>query len=187
MQIETVDHRAISEAEARAIAELLVAVWPKPGRTVATRTAEMLSQWQNYDGPENEYPRSFLIRENGRIVAHAQADPRTIHTTAGDLKVLALCRVCTDPEVRGRRLGQAVVEAAFDLVDNGVYPFALFQTREIVRPFYEKLGAAQVNNRFYNSKAADPNANPFWDPVAMRYPKTGIWPEGDIDTNGPGW
>jgi len=187
MQIETLDHRTIREPDARAIAELLIAIWPKPGRSVDSRTAEILSQWKNYDGPENQYPRSFLVRENGRVIAHAQADPRTVRTSAGDLTVLALCRVCTDPVVRGRKLGQAVVEAAFKLVDDGAYPFALFQTRNEVRPFYEKLGAVAVTNRLFNSKAADPTANPFWDPAIMRYPNTGNWPTGDIDTNGPGW
>ena len=187
MQIQTLDHRTINEAEARSIAELLVAIWPRPGRTVETRTAEILSQWKSYRGPESEYPRSFLIRENGRIIAHAQADPRTIRTSAGDLIVLALCRVCTDPSVRGQKLGQAIVEAAFELVSNGTYRFALFQTRETVRPFYEKLGAISVENRFFNSLAEDPTVTPFWDPVIMRYPSTGNWPTGDIDTNGPGW
>lgn len=187
MQIETIDQRTISEENARSIAELLVAIWPKPGRTVETRTAEMLERWKDYDGPEAEYPRSFLVREGSRVIAHAEADPRTIRTQVGDLRVLALCRVCTDPAVRGRRLGQALVRAAFDLVDNGTYPFALFQTRDDVRPFYEKLGAIVAPNRFFNSKAADPMANPFWDPVILRYPTTGEWPASDIDTNGPGW
>jgi hypothetical protein len=187
MQIETLDHRTVSEAEAREIAELLVAIWPRPGRTVDTRTAEIFGLWNNYRGPEAQYPRSFLIRDGGRLIAHAQADPRTLRTTAGDLTVLALCRVCTDPAVRGKRLGQAVVQTAFGLVDNGTYPFALFQTRETVRPFYEKLGAATVGNRFFNSRGEDPTASPFWDPVIMRYPSTGDWPTGDIDTNGPGW
>jgi predicted N-acetyltransferase YhbS len=187
MQIETLDHRTIGEADARAIAELLIAIWPKPGRTVETRTAEMLSQWKNYRGPEAQYPRSFLVRESGRVVAHAEADPRTVRTPMGELTVLALCRVCSDPAVRGKKLGRAVVEAAFDLVDDGAYPFALFQTRETVRPFYEKLGATPVGNRFFNSLGEDPTASPFWDPVIMRYPSTGAWPTGDIDTNGPGW
>jgi predicted N-acetyltransferase YhbS len=187
MQMETLDHRTIGELDARAIAELLIAIWPKPHRTVESRTAEILEQWKNYGGPDNLYPRSFLFRENGRVIAHAQADPRTIHTPAGDLTILALCRVCTDPVVRGRKLGQAVVEAAFALVDNGTYPFSLFQTRNEVRPFYEKLGAVTIDNRLFNSQAADPTANPFWDPVTMRYPSSGNWPAGDIDTNGPGW
>lgn len=187
MEIEILDHRGISEAQAREIAELIVAIWPRPGRTVETRTADILGQWQNYDGPETEYPRSFLIRENGRIIAHAQADPRTIRTSDGDLKTLALCRVCTDPSVRGKNLGRAVVEAAFELVDNGTFPFSLFQTKDAVRPFYEKLGAMLTTNRYYNSKAENPDADPFWDPCIMRYPSDGDWPSGDIDINGPGW
>jgi predicted N-acetyltransferase YhbS len=187
MQIETLDHRTIREPDARAIAELLIAIWPKPGRSVDSRTAEILSQWKNYNGPENQYPRSFLVRENGRVIAHAQADPRTVRTSAGDLTVLALCRVCTDPAVRGRKLGQSLVEEAFQLVDNGTYAFALFQTTPLVRPFYEKLGAVTIDNRVTNSKAADPTANAFWDPVLMRYSGGPGWPIGDIDTNGPGW
>lgn len=187
MEMETLDHRTIGEADARAIAELLLSIWPKPGRTVESRTAEILNQWKNYGGPANQYPRSFLFREDGRVIAHAQADPRTIRTSAGDLTILALCRVCTLPAVRGKKLGLAVVQAAFGLVDEGSYPFSLFQTRHEVRPFYEKLGATTAENRLFNSKAADPAANPFWDPVIMRYPSTGDWPAGDIDTNGPGW
>jgi predicted N-acetyltransferase YhbS len=187
MHIETVDHRTLSEADARAIAELLVAVWPKPDRTVETRTADMLNQGKNYHGPNEQFPRSFLIRENSRVIAHSYVEPRTLRTAAGDLTVLALARVCTDAAARGRHLGEAVVRRAFELVDNGTYPFALFQTRETVLPFYGKLGAQRVHNRFFNSHAADPNATPFWDTAIMRYPATGNWPEGDIDTNGPGW
>ena len=72
-------------------------------------------------------------------------------------------------------------------MNNGPYPFALFQTREIVRPFYEKLGALPVNNRFYNSLTEDPTKSPFWDTEIMRYPATSNWPTGDIDLRGPGW
>lgn len=187
MQTETLDHRTITEADAREIAELLIAIWPKPGRTVDTRTAEILTQWRNYHGPEAQHTRSFVVREGGRIVAHAQAEPRTVKTSASDITVLALCRVCTDPAVRGKKLGQGVVTEAFKLVDNGAFRFALFQTRDVVKPFYEKLGATIVSNRFFNSRADDPTANPFWDPAIMRYPSTGDWPAGDIDTNGPGW
>jgi hypothetical protein len=187
MHIEVLDHRTITESQAREIGTLIVAIWPRPGRTVDTRTADILNQWKVYDGPEAEYPRSFLIREGGRIIAHSQADPRTIKTTAGDLKVLALSRVCTDLQVRGRKLGRVIVEAAFELVDNGTYPFALFQTKDEVRPFYEKLGAVVTSNRYFNVGAEDPTANPWWDPVIMRYPATGNWPAGDIDINGPGW
>jgi predicted N-acetyltransferase YhbS len=187
MQIESLDLRTISPENARAIAELLVSIWPKPGRTVETRTAEMLNTWRDYHGPESQFPRSFAVRDGGRIVAHAEATPRTLRTSAGDLTILALARVCTDPVVRGNNLGQAVVKAAFKLVDDGAYPFAVFQTRETVQPFYEKLGAVRTGNRYFNSHATDPTATPFWDPAIMRYPTTGNWPTGAIDTNGPGW
>jgi predicted GNAT family N-acyltransferase len=185
--IEVIDRRTIGAADARAIAELIVSIWPKPERTVENFTAEILAQWTDYRGPEAEHPRSFLVREARRVVAHASAYPRTIGTAKGDITVLALARVCTDPAVRGRKLGDAVVRASFELVDHGPFPFALFQTTTSVRPFYERLGAIAIDNTFVNSFAADPRANPFWADVAMRYPATGDWPKGEIDLRGPGW
>jgi predicted GNAT family N-acyltransferase len=187
MRIEALDLRTISEADARAIGELLVAIWPKPGRTVESRTAELLTQWKAYDGPDAQHPRSFVVRENGRVIAHASALAWTILTSAGEMTVLALARVCTAPAARGRKLGQAVTRSAFELVDDGTFPFALFQTNETVRPFYERLGAVTVDNRFVNSTAEDPHASPFWDRVIMRYPAKAGWPAGEIDLRGPGW
>ena len=186
-KIETIDRRTIGEADARAIAELIVSIWPKPDRTVDTFTAEILDQWKDYRGPEDQHPRSFLIRDGGRVVAHSSVYPRTIGTSKGEITVLALARVCTDPVVRGRKLGDAVVRASFELVDRGPFPFALFQTTKEVRPFYERLGAVEIDNTFINSLAADPKANPFWAEVRMRYPATGDWPKGEIDLRGPGW
>jgi hypothetical protein len=187
MKVETLDRTNLNEADLRAIAELLCAIWPKPGRTVETRAAEMRSRFQDYRGPESERPRSFFVREGGRVIAHAGAYPMTIASSAGEMTVLALARVCTDTAVRGRRLGQAVTRAAFDLVDHGPFRFALFQTGEAVRPFYERLGAVTVDNRFVNSLAADPTARPWWDTVIMRYPAAPGWPAGQIDLRGPAW
>jgi GNAT superfamily N-acetyltransferase len=187
MNIETIDRRTIREADARAIAELIVSIWPKPGRSVESFTRDFLTQWTDYIGPEDERPRSFIIREGGRVVAHSSGFPRTIGTTKGDLTVLALARVCTDPSVRGKKLGQAIVRATLDLVDHGPFAFSLFQTTQPVRPFYEQLGSVVIENRFVNSLAEDPNANPFWSEVIMRYPAGPGWPEGPIDLRGPGW
>jgi predicted N-acetyltransferase YhbS len=186
-KIETIDRRSIGEADARAIAELIVSIWPKPDRTVEGFTAEIVGQWKDYRGPESEHPRSFLIRDGGRVVAHASVYPRKIATSKGEFTVLALARVCTDPVARGRKLGDAVVRASLDLVDRGPFPFALFQTTKEVRPFYERLGAIKIDNTFVNSLAADPKADPFWAEVRMRYPATGDWPKGEIDLRGPGW
>jgi predicted GNAT family N-acyltransferase len=186
-QIETIDRRRISEADARAIAELVVKIWPKVDRTVDSFTANLLIQWNAYDGPENRHPRSFLIREAGRVVAHASVYPRTVGTANGEITIAALARVCTDPSVRGRKLGDAVVRKSFELVDDGTFPFSLFQTTPDVRPFYERLGAIPIHNTFVNSLADDPKTNPFWAEVPMRYPATGNWPAGEIDLRGPGW
>jgi predicted GNAT family N-acyltransferase len=186
-KIETIDRRTISGADARVIAELVVKIWPKIGRTVDSFTADLLTQWKDYDGPENQHPRSFLIREGGRVVAHASIYPRTVSTANGELTILALARVCTDPSVRGRKLGDAVVRKSFELVDNGSFAFSLFQTTPDVKAFYERLGAVAIHNTFVNSLADDPKANPFWAEVPMRYPATGNWPAGEIDLHGPGW
>jgi GNAT superfamily N-acetyltransferase len=187
LRIETLDRRHISEPDARAIAELLVRVWPRPEKTVATRMADLLILWNDYHGPEAEFPRSFVIRENRRLIAHAAALPRKIGTSDGDITIMGLAQVCSDPELRGRGLGEAVVRAAFDTVDHGPFAHSLFQTSHKVRPFYEKLGACLVTNRIFNSLGDDPAKNPFWDEVVMRYPAVKPWPEGDIDLRGPGY
>ncbi len=185
--IETIDLRTISEADARATAELICAIWPKPGRTVDSLTADLTTRWRDYGGEPEQYPRSFVVREDGRVIAHATAAPRTVGTADGEMTLLALSRVCTSPVARGRHLGEAMTRAAFELVDHGVFPFALFQTTDRVRPFYDRLGAVQVENRVVNSLAAEPEAPAFWDPVVMRYPDKAGWPEGEIDLRGAGW
>jgi hypothetical protein len=187
MNIESLDPHNITDAHARAVAALLIRIWPKPGRTIETLTDDILAKHRAYAGPDETRPRLFVIRDGEQVIACSQAHPRTIDTTAGDLTVLALARVCTDPDVRGKHLGQRVVRAAFELVDHGPYTFALFQTSEKVRPFYEKLGCVLADNRFVNSLANDPPKNPFWDTAIMRYPAGPGWPTGEIDTRGPGW
>ncbi|HJQ79701.1 MAG TPA: GNAT family N-acetyltransferase, partial [Lacipirellulaceae bacterium] len=158
-----------------------------PGRTVESLAAEMVRQWLSYAGPEEQHPRSYVVREGDRVIAHASFDPRTISTGDKEITVLALARVCSDPAVRGRKLGQAVVQAAFELVDQGAFPFSLFQTTNEVQPFYERLGAVRIHNRFVNSLATDSKADPWWNPVIMRYPDGPGWPAGEIDLRGPGW
>ena len=185
MSIETLDRRSWSEEDARDVAELLHKVWPR--RSKDERLAQLLGEWRDYMGPESQSPRSLVVRESGRTIAHAEANPRTIGTPLGEMTVLALARVCTDPAERGRSLGIEIARAALRMVDEGVYPFALFQTSHHVRPFYERLGATVVENRIVNSLGDDPTKNPFWDDVVMRYPGGEGWPEGDIDLRGGGY
>ncbi len=187
MQVETLDSRTLTEDQATEIAKLLVRVWPKSAKTLADRRDQLLAMGRNYAGPKAQAPRSYIICENDEVIAHSAILPRTIGTTAGDLVIAGLTRVGTAPEQRGRGLGEIIVRAAFAAVDAGTFPFALFQTTGVVRPFYEKLGATMVENPIINSLEHDAHGSPFWDKEIMRYPSKGSWPKGEIDLRGPGY
>ncbi len=186
-QVETLDARVLTTADARAIAELIVKVWPKSGKSVEFREQQLLDMGRGYHGSPAQAPRSTVIREAGHIIAHAAFIPRTIGTTTGEMTIAGLARVCSDPDFRGQGLGELVVREIFALIDKQVFPFSLFQTSTAVRPFYEKLGACQIMNRIVNSLGDDPQASPFWDEAILRYPKDRQWPEGEIDLRGPGY
>lgn len=185
-EVEIIDARTLSEADARAIGELLVKVWPKPGKTVEFRQQQMLDMGKGFHGRDSQAPRSALIRDGGQVIAHAALIPRTVSTDAGELTFAGLARVCSDPDYRGQGLGELVVKAIFDFVDDGTFPFAFFQTNSRIQPFYEKMGACLATNPVINSLSQDLH-DPFWDEIKMRYPKDGKWPEGQIDLRGPGY
>lgn len=187
MSVETWDSCSFTPDQARAIGELIAQVWPKPNLTAADRAAQQLAIGRQYRGPADQAPRAFVVVEDGRVVAHAAILARTVGTTAGDRTIAGLSRVCSDPSLRGRGLGDLVTRAALEVVDGGDFPFVLFQASERVRPFYEKLGAVAVENPIVNSLADDPTAKAFWDDVVMRYPGGGDWPTGTIDLRGPGY
>lgn len=187
MQIEKIDLRHITLTEASEIGALLASIWPNPEKPAAVRTQQMIELGQGYTGPDEQAPLSFLIHEDGKLIAHSAHIPRTIQTATGEITVAGLTRVCTDPAQRGRGLGEKVVRATFAMVDAGTFPYSLFQTSPPVRAFYEKLGCCLVENPIVNSFAEDLHVSPFWDKVIMRYPSTGEWPEGEIDLRGPGY
>ena len=187
MPVEIWDVRDFTPAQAQAIGELIAQVWPKPHLTAADRAEQQLELAREYRGRAGQAPRSLVVIEEGRVIAHAAMLPREIRTTQGELLIGGLARVCTDAALRGRGLGELVVRAAFGLVDAGDFPFALFQTNHIVRGFYERLGAVTVLNPIINSLADGPKTNPFWDEVVMRYPGGDGWPSGTIDLRGPGF
>ncbi|MEM9352755.1 MAG: GNAT family N-acetyltransferase [Planctomycetota bacterium] len=187
MKVEIWDGRTLSEPQAVAIAKLLVRIWPKDDKNVETRTAALLRRGAEYEGPDAEGPRSFVVLDGEAVIAHAAMVPRTIGTSVGDMTVGGLAQVCSAPETRGSGLGAEVVRAAFAMVDHGNFRVSLFQTSHAVRAFYEKLGACLVENTIVNSLGDPPSANPFWDDIAMRYPAAAEWPGGEIDLRGPGY
>jgi predicted GNAT family N-acyltransferase len=127
------------------------------------------------------------VYSSGELIALAHTFGRTIASREGEMTVMGLANVCVAQRERGRGCGRVVTQAAFARVQQGDFPLALFQTTPEVEPFYWRLGCIAVRNRFCNSLAADPHANPFWDPIAMRYPATIDWTESDIDIRGPGY
>ena len=186
-EIITYDARAMNDDQLRLVATLLCEIWPKPGRTVETRIARMKQLAHAYAGPEHTAPRSYLIFDGSRLLAHAALVCRHIVTASGKQTVAGLAQVCTDPEARGQGLGERIVRAAFAPVDAGDFSLALFQTTEQVQPFYERLGARRVSNRFVNSTGDDPEADAFWENVQMIYPGDAPWPAGVVDLQGPGY
>ncbi|MEN1680169.1 MAG: GNAT family N-acetyltransferase [Planctomycetota bacterium] len=180
-------HHDLSDEQATAIAELMVATWPNPDKDVAVRAQVMQSLGAMPCPSEAASSRSFVLCDGGKVVAHASMQPREIETQSGMLWVLGLAGVCADASLRGKGLGKRIVQAALAMIDDGLAPFSLFQTSREVRPFYERLGACLVENPIVDSTADDPQSCPFWDNVAMRYPATDGWPQGTIDLRGPGY
>lgn len=174
----------LSGADRRRCETLSAAVWPR--HTQRSNRPEFASAPPPQEHwPEPQRPRVFLVRRDGVIVAKARMLPRRIATETGSLVVGALAGVLCDPDHRGRGYGTAVVRAAFGRIDDGAFDCAFFQTA--VPGFYEKLGARRVHNRLVNSRATHPHARPFWEDFAMVYPADFPWPDGTIDTLGPGW
>lgn len=178
----------IREDEALAAGELLAAVFVRPDRGPVERAEQLKRIGREYDGPAAQGPVSHTVWDGDTVVAHALTFGRTVRTDAGELPVLALAMVAADPQRRGQGLGAAIVRAAFARIDSGEFPFSLFQTSHAVRPFYERHGCVVVENEIVNSLSeTDPQANPFWDEIVMRYPAGGDWPAGTIDLYGRGY
>ncbi len=186
--IETLPTREMSQDNAIAIAKLLVGVWPKVGITVADRAEILRTNRGDADASDPVASRSIVVRDGQRVVGHAVVFPRTIGTTAGDMTIAGLGSVCTASDFRGHGIGEALVKEAFRPVDEGLLPFALFQTSNQVSKFYLRMGCAFVENPIVDSTANEPTANPFKDHHVMRYPANREpWPEGQIDLRGPGY
>lgn len=178
----------LSRADAVAIGELLVRVWPKPGVTAEDRADIMQTNRGDAKVPPGLESRSIVIRDGDKVIGHASAFVRTVGTTAGDMMISALGSVCTDPDYRGQRLGEYLVREAWRWVDEGRVPFSLFQTSERAKQFYDKFGCILVQNRIIDSTADDPNRCPFKDDHIVRYPGSGReWPNGTIDLRGRGY
>ncbi len=180
--------QTISEADALGIGALLAEVWQKPGKGPEYRAKQLIERGRSYVGRAEGAPRSLVIFEEEQVIAHTVIFERVIGTGQGEMSAMALGLVSTSPNHRGEGLGAIIVGEAFDHVDRGLFELSLFQTSRAVRPFYEKLGCCLVENQIINSlDAQHPKENPFLDEIAMRYPATKSWPDGEIDLRGKGY
>lgn len=156
-------------------------VWPREGMTIEEQIEEKAV-------PKGPMARWHLLHDSESLVAVARTFEREIEfADLGERKrVLALASVCSDPNLRGRGFGIAVVKDAFSRVDEGEFSLSLYQTG--VPGFYEKLGARIIENRFINSLSeTDPEANPWWEKFSMIYPAASTWNDGLVDLLGPGY
>ena len=189
--VEILDPASVSYEDALAAAELSAFIWPpQDSANTPADNARSTIEKQQAGQFQAGYSQWYVVRNPAdptQFLAKAQTFPRTIRTANGLLTILALAGVCTRPETRRLGLGSAVVKAAFARVNSGQFSFCYYQTTPPNLAFYERLGACLATNPVTNSLAADPAANPFWDPITMRYPATGAWPTGAIDLQGPGY
>jgi GNAT superfamily N-acetyltransferase len=184
---ETIDAIYLNPVTASAINRLMLATWPHIATAKEGTIDFLLQRWATYGGAMKHRPLYHLAYLDGELIGLAHTFPRTIAGAQGEMLIMGLANVCVAQQLRGRGLGRTIVRAAFDRISGADFSVSLFQTTAAVAPFYRRLGAVGVNNRVYNSLAEDPTANPFWDPVAMRYPATAAWPDSDIDLRGPGY
>lgn len=184
---QTVDAVELGPDIAQRINRLMLATWPQIAQAKEGTVDFLLHRWTNYSGTEEHRPLYHLVYYAGELVGLAHTFARTIASCEGEMTIMGLANVCVEERERGRGYGRLVVRAAFERIQRGDFSVALFQTTSRVELFYQQLGAVTVNNRFFNSLGEDPNANPFWDPLAMRYPATAPWPKSDIDIRGPGY
>jgi predicted GNAT family N-acyltransferase len=184
--VRILDLASASRDDLIATLRLVRAIWPKEGQTPEMGADEFLAERAAGKFVPGQ-DRWYVIEEQGKVVSTARAFVRPITIAGKPLRVIALGAVCTDPACRNRGLGGQIVRAAFGPTTSADTPFSLFQTSHKNRAFYEHLGCAVVANRIINSLAADPQKNPFWDQIVMRYPASKPWPEGTIDLLGPGY
>jgi GNAT superfamily N-acetyltransferase len=184
--VETLDLCTIRYEDALAVSQLCIETWPHPDAAPEANARRTIEQQQAgaYKPGEHLW---YLARKEDLAVASCQTFPRTIKVDGKPMTILALAGVCTRSASRGQGFGSQVVKAAFARVERLEFPFCFFQTTHRNRPFYERLGATRLETRFFNSLSTDPEADPFWDQVAMYFPASRPWPAGAVDTLGPGW
>lgn len=173
--VNLVETSAIEEVN-----ELTDLTWPdtKPKEfTKASRIEDFIKR--------NPNKTCHFIYEAESLIGYAESFPREINVDNQRITIMGLGAVCVHPQRKGQGLGALLVQAAFKRIDSGEFTVGLFQTG--VPGFYEKLNCRTIENKIINSLSDTPNANPFWDPYVMVYPRQFIGFQSEIDLLGVGY
>jgi len=183
------ENSALVRDEIMAIVSLVSAIWPHPQKTISELIDTFMEQHFGYvaSHPGVVQPSvRHLVWVDGQLVGHAFTFERPVILGNSEISVMALSGVCVSPSYRRNGIGIALARDALRRVDDGEFPASVFQTT--IPDFYERLSAAVVGNRFFDStNEDDPNASPWTDGCIMSYPSAYLWPTGPIDLNGPGY
>lgn len=102
---------------------------------------------------------SIVVRREGRheLLAHAGILSRTCLHNGDDVRVGGLLEVKTHPEVRGQRLGKAVVQRATALLrDDQTIDFGLLVCLEPLLKYYEPLGWVEFSGDLWVAQPDGP-------------------------------
>ena len=165
------------------VARLYLETWPEEESVTPQIKAERMQRRKLFRDDGKLYT---LYSDDDRLISTAFTFRKKILIGGREMVVLALGGVAVKQEFRGLGYGLTLVREAFNEVDAGRYPVALFQT--MCEGFYRKFGCRPIRNRIFNSLAENPDENPFVEDYVMIYPASFDWPEGeDIDLCGGGY
>jgi aminoglycoside 2'-N-acetyltransferase I len=125
-RVRRVPTHELTEAETRAIRELLWAAFPS-GEEAFTE-----QDWQHAIGGLH-----FVLELDGRILAHASVVERELHVGGRPLRTGYVEAVASDPEQRGRGLGTRVMREVARYIQER---FELGALATGSHHFYERLG-----------------------------------------------
>lgn len=168
----------ISPIIAGEVVRLIGRVWPEWAEDPSAMAQGLVNVMR-----EDPTFQVLVAWQGEHVVGQAQLFQRVIRTERGQVPVLALSCLCSDPRQRHHGIGGRLVTRTFEEVELSHYPVCLFQTDS--PGFFEEFGAREVKNPFVNRRnrhAGD--LNPWWQQAVMIYPAWDHWPEGVIDING---
>ncbi|NDJ54992.1 MAG: GNAT family N-acetyltransferase [Chloroflexi bacterium] len=130
-----------------------------------------------------------LIRFDGQWASVAEIMDQVIRVGGQPQRVAGISGVMTHPDRRGQGLAAQAVKAALDHArDELNAPFGLLTSTHKLMPYYRNLGWTEVPVRLTFTQSDGPSR---YDPAlvtSMIYPLSAqVWPNGDIDFNGPPW